>query len=188
MTNPRHVGAALSREVWARFFETANECCAARDRVFVPDESRRLFGERAWASYLRGLMLEFGLLSRTALAGRAWETTVFEVAVDRGPPNAESISDLPHCMVASVTHGPRLPDLVLRHLRASTTFASTSSCRGKTILCALDDEVMLEFSDGSKHMEEQPPPWGCCIDSLRKGLQADPPFLQLVGNFLQVLH
>ncbi|MFV0434330.1 MAG: hypothetical protein ACK5LO_10150 [Leucobacter sp.] len=66
MTDPRHVGEALSREEWARFFETANEYCAARDRVFVLDESRRMFGERAWANYVRGLMLEFGLKEMAA--------------------------------------------------------------------------------------------------------------------------
>ena len=51
----------LSPEDWTRFVDAANECAAARGRVFLLDEGRRMFGERAWASYLQGLMLELGL-------------------------------------------------------------------------------------------------------------------------------
>lgn len=46
---------------WVRFHEAAQEAARRRGGFFVLDESVRLVSERAWAEYLKELMLKVGL-------------------------------------------------------------------------------------------------------------------------------
>ena len=46
---------------WVRFHEAAQEAARRRGGFFVLDESVRMVSERAWATYLREIMLSVGV-------------------------------------------------------------------------------------------------------------------------------
>ncbi|MGO4205529.1 hypothetical protein AB4Z09_28110 [Rhodococcus sp. TAF43] len=58
---PATVAQLFSDAELAHFIATATERVRAAGGVFILDESVRLHGERAWATYLRALMEKAGL-------------------------------------------------------------------------------------------------------------------------------
>lgn len=109
-----------------------------------------------------------------------------EMAVDRPAGNSERLGDLLHRVCLLVIHCPRLPDLRCTHLDPASTFSATGAGCSQAVLRAFDDEVVFELRDRREHVEEQPSPRGCRIDSLGEGFQPDAPLLEPVDDFLQI--
>jgi hypothetical protein len=110
------------------------------------------------------------------------------VPIERRGRDAKTVCDLGHADVGIGEHCLGGLDVVVRQFRRTASGATSAPRGGKARLGAIPDQAALKFRQRAKHVKNEPPLRGRCVEGLSQAAKLDASHPKIFDRFDQLLH